>query len=526
MASRNNSSVNSSSINSFSLVDLIKQNKIVTLLACLLIIVCSYDLFSPPISVTIWRQTQTAMLTDNFLGEGFSLKGLYVGLKGHDRLMMAYEFPVYNFIVGLLFKVFNNNPFWGKLVSLFAAIITLIIFNRLVKSISNNLIAFYASLFFIILPVDVLMFTSFQPDAIGVMFLMLSIFLLNRWRNTFKIGLIFAFSISLLLCGLCKFPLLVPYIPLLILMYLFPTRKFRFPKVFELIAITTLFIIPFVSWYLYRAHFTDPMLSGGESGMFLFGDLNRFLSPGFYVRPAIMLAMIVCCGTGIVYFLFGLQRISTVELALLIGIPFYYIVVPTVADQYYYLYSVSPIAALFMAKGVDNTVSYFKRHRIVFLSYVLCASFVLFSLFGINYVLRMDRVILPASEAMRQVSQPEDLIFVLNMHDRGVGVGGSNPTVVYFTGRNGWNILDFNPDDFENIIAEINFRQDEGAIWLFVTWYTPDLEPWYFTFLPKQFKRSPKFDSKAIADEMKRHYPVVRSGNNFAILNLTHMKGT
>lgn len=500
-----------------------KQNKISFLLISLLIIVCLYDLLSPPTSVTIYRQAQTAMLTDNFVKEGFTLKGLYLGLQGHGRLMAVNEFPVYNFIVGIFYKLFNNNAFWGKLVSFFSALFTMLIFRILVKSISNDLIAFYAPFFFILLPVNVLMFTSVQPDALGLMFLLLSIFMLNRWRHSFNIIWIIGYSVFLLLGGLCKYPLLVPYIPIYILMFFFPRRKFRFPSVIEILVIGVLFIIPFISWYLYRSNLTDPSLLKGEFSMFLFGDLKRFLSPSFYIRPAIMQCMLVFCGPGIIYFFFGLRRLSAVDFALLSGIILYYIVVPTAAKQYYYLYAITPITAFFMAKGVNVAVLYYKNHRF-FLDKTLYFSFiffVLFALFGIVYVLRKDRVILPASEAMRQVSQPEDLIFVVDMHERSSNVGGANPAVVYFSGRKGWNIQDFKPDDLVNTVAQINSKRDKGAKWLFVTWFTADLEPWYSKYLPRRFKRAPDFNSKFIADELKRRYPMVRSGNNFAILSLT-----
>jgi len=508
----------------FSLAGLINdQNKSLIFLTILLVLSCFYDLISGPYSTTMWRQAQTAMITDNYVREGFSLQGLYVGLKGNEKLMMAYEFPVYNFIVGLLFKVFNHNPFWGKLLSLVASIVTLIFFYRLVKSISNNSMAFYASLFFVLLPIDVLMFAAFQPDALGVMFMMISLFILNKWRGTFSINLIIGFSVTLLLAGLCKFPILIPYMPIAILMYFFPTGKFRFPTIVELAIIAALFLIPFVSWYLYRVNLTDPVLlsKGFERKLFFIGDLSRFLSPGFYVKPAMMLTLMVCCGTGTIYFLSGLRKISGVELALLVGIPLYYIIIPTVADQNYYLYYITPIVALFMAKGAHNTASYLKKHQLAFIHYILTASFVFFSFFGINHVLRMDGVMEPLSGAVQQSTQPKDLVFVVPMHDRSMWVGGYNPSVVYCIKRNGWNIQHFQPGNFKNTIEEINSKRDEGAKWLVITWYTEDLEPWYyFPFLPKEFTRKPAFDSKAIADELKQQYPVHSSGNNFAILKL------
>jgi len=489
------------------------------LLIGLLILICMYDLLSPPISVTIFRQTQTAMLTENFVKEGFSLSGLYLGLKGNDKCMLVLEFPIYNFVVGLLFYIFNHNPFWGKIVSLMSSVFTLVVFYRLIKSTFDDSIAFYSALFFILTPVGILMYTSFQPDALGLMFMMCAIFLLNQWRFSLKIRTIALFSISLLFCGLCKFPLLVPYIPICALMFFFPKGKFRFPKFLEIIIIAVLFLLPFVFWYLYRAHITDPSLVGGETSAFLIGDLGRFLSLNYYFKPSIMLIMLTFCVIGTLYLGIGFHRVSFKEIALIMGIPLYFVVVPTVSDQYYYLLAIVPITALFMGRGFKLALDYFKYHRVTFIGHTLFACYLMFFAFGVTYVLRMDNVILPASEAMQQVSKPDDLIFVVMMHDRGNSAPG-NPTVTYFTKRNGWNVQKFNPKNLSETITEIEDKKKQGSKWLFVTWYTSDVEPWYSPILPKRFKRKLDFDSEAIADELKRRYPVARSGKNFAILSL------
>jgi len=88
------------------------------ILAILLFSVSLYDLFSPPITPTCARQTWTAMLTENFVKEGFSLKGLYLNVFGNEKKMVVQEFPIYNFITGLFYYYINNNIFWGKFVSL------------------------------------------------------------------------------------------------------------------------------------------------------------------------------------------------------------------------------------------------------------------------------------------------------------------------------------------------------------------------------------------------------------------------
>jgi hypothetical protein len=150
----------------------------------------------------------------------------------------------------------------------------------------------------------------------------------------------------------------------------------------------------------------------------------------------------------------------------------------------------------------------------------MLVSVVVFMVFGWNYVLRRDQVILPATKSMRELSMMDDLIFVINMHDRGVGVGGDNPSFEYFAGRKGWNVAPFTPNSIDKIISQIESKRVLGARWLIVTWYTPELEPWYSQFLPHPFRRAPAFDSEAVASELRHRYPMARSGTNFMILNL------
>ena len=313
----------------------------------------------------------------------------------------------------------------------------------------------------------------------------------------------------------------MPYIPVTVFLYLHPKSSWRIPHPLELLILLGLFIVPFISWYLIREHLTDPTL-GQVSGIgaFFLGDLSRFFSSTFYFKPAIMIGMLVTCGTGLFYVLLGLRQASVSEMVLLTGIPLYYIVVPTVSDQYYYLYAIGPIISWFMGKGICAVQEKTLRFGVKFAHYLMLVSVVVFMVFGWNYVLRRDQVILPATKSMRELSMMDDLIFVINMHDRGVGVGGDNPSFEYFAGRKGWNVAPFTPNNIERIVSQIESKRLLGAKWLLVTWYTPELEPWYSRFLPKPFSRAPAFNSEAVASELRYRYPMARSGKNFAILNL------
>ena len=496
---------------------IIYKNSLIILIF-LQFIVCCFDLFSLPISVTIWRQAQTMMLTNNFVASNFSIQGLFVNLKGNDKMMMAFEFPLYNFIIGLFFKYFGSHVLIAKSISLLAGILSSILLFKLILISTNIKIAFYSVLFFILLPVDVLMFTSVQPDSLGLMFLLFSLYLLQKWEKSFQIKYFIFFMLSFLLSGLCKFPLIVPYIPVIFYFIFFPKNKFRFLNFNELIIAFFFFIIPFFFWYLIRINYTDPLLTNGSSelNMFLFGDFNRFFTKIFYLKSTIMLFIFIFCGFGILLFYYGIIKSSYLEKYLLFGIFFYYLVIPTVVDQYYYLFAIGPIAAYFIGKGffyITNAPTYKYMYK---LRIIILFGFICFSTFGIIYVLRQDYIFIEASKQINKFTDKNDLIFIINLHDRGNGVGGFNPSGVYFLDRKGWNIQNFNPNNLTEINTQIKCKKD--LKWILITWYTSDLEPWYSKYLPKKFERSPSFNSLDIASNICSNFKIISKGRNFAIL--------
>src|SRR5512143_990020 len=97
-------------------------------------------------------------------------------------------------------------------------------------------------------------------------------------------------------------------------------------------------------------------------------------------------------------------------------------------------------------------------------------------------VVRQNKIIYEAAHAVDETTRPNDLIFVMNMHNRTNGFGGNNPTLFYLAHRRGWNI---SPSfTLESSLQQIEKRRSEGAQWLVLTWYTPDLEPPVHKYFP------------------------------------------
>jgi hypothetical protein len=116
------------------------------------------------------------------------------------------------------------------------------------------------------------------------------------------------------------------------------------------------------------------------------------------------------------------------------------------------------------------------------------------------------------------------LILVANLHDRGVGIGGFNSTIITLSGRLGWNVAYAEPA-IQSLRAQAEARRAQGARWMVITWFTPGLDPWVNRFLPATFSRVPRVhgtpvDGEAIATALAADFPITARGSNFVVLSL------
>ena len=320
--------------------------------------------------------------------------------------------------------------------------------------------------------------------------------------------------------ALTKFPIVVPLLPLVGESALRVGDRWRRPTVAEALSALLVVVGPFLAWSLYRTALMDSTSLIVERSMFLVGDLSRFLQPSFYLKPALILGAMAMCGAGVPLALLGVRGLDAAGRALMLGAILYFVLIPTAADQTYYALPIVPLLALLMARGMWRLEqSWSAKARI---AVVICwmAGFAV----AAPYTLRHDDVSFEAARAAAAVSRAEDLLFVMNMHDRGVGVGGLNPSIITLAGRRGWNVH-FDTTDADVLRRQIEARRKEGARWIVATWFTPDLDPWFTPILPASFSRCPRLngvtvDGRAITDGLSRYYPVVATGSNFAVLKL------
>jgi hypothetical protein len=322
---------------------------------------------------------------------------------------------------------------------------------------------------------------------------------------------------------LVKFTVLVPFVPVLVWLYLRSPSGFRWPRLIE-VATAVLFVgVPFVWWLRLRAQHTDPIFLQLDQSLFIAGDLRRFLSPGFYVKPAFIIGAMVCAGAGLPFAAAGCRRLDGCGWALVAGISFYFVAIPTVADQTYYALPLAPIFALLISRGWLSIERWFVGHLVTARTLAV-AAWACGLLVALPYTLRQDRVTWDAATALSRVSAADQLALVLNMHDRGVGIGGLNPSILVLAGRKGWNVSPVSPD-VSAIESDVLQRRSDGADWLVGTWFTPELDPWWAGFLPAVFSRVPRLtghpvDGRQLIEPLLRRYDVAAAGRNFVVLRL------
>jgi 4-amino-4-deoxy-L-arabinose transferase-like glycosyltransferase len=479
------------------------------------------------VSQTIWRQTQTAQLTRHFAEANFRLDGLFITTQGKSPVYLQFEFPIYNFCVGVFDKLCGHVYITGKLISFlcggWSGFMVYMLSKRLAAehlvAEDRRTVAYSATVFYILSPISVLMNTSYQPDSMGLALALSGLwFLMDASRDSSRATPLWMAAVLFTTSTLIKFPLVVPYTPLCCWLGLRVMRQGTKKAVTACMALICS-LIPIVWWYVLRdiPEF-GTMPADSRAAMLFIGDLARFLTVSYYAKPMISLVALMLSGVGLGFFAFGYMRDRTMGMMALCGLTFYLILIPTAADQYYYLYPLSPLFAIVCGIGyarIKRLVTH--RHARVLALNGILLSWLVTAGFGWTYVLRQDITTLEAATALAAVSRPGDTVVFVPAHDRVIGRGSFNPALFYFSSTPGFNINVTDGILSSTIESEVSARDCD---WVVITRYTNDLELPYGEWLPKRFRNDPGFDSLNLIQDLKEVYELNQEGKNWALFRV------
>lgn len=408
-----------------------------------------------------WRPTDTASIAHNFVDNGFHLFYPQINWRGAGPGYVETEFQLYSFIVAVLYRVFGEQAWLGRLVSLGFSVMALFIFYLLANRLFKSTIALWALAFFVVSPLYIVYSVEFMPEATVLFFYIAALYLFQRWLDKQQFVILLLAAVSTSLAILVKpTSIHIGFIFLLLLLERFRLRAFTKWQVWVFGAIC---LVPSLIWYLHARELyletgnTFGVISGGDSK---FGNLlSYWFSPQFYLSLLRLDIKWVFSGVSIVVFLLGVflcvrKRAPSLMLFGLIAIVIYYLIVPryTIFAEYYHLYFV-PFAALGVGVGLDWLFGQAKellreRKAVQYLPVLAGVVTIIFTLgftvlFYRGLFTPQDQQLVDCAKSV-SMFVPKDALVVISTtsasNDAGVPNNYQEPIIFYFSQRYGWSL--------------------------------------------------------------------------------------
>ncbi len=438
--------------NFFTLVRKIYYNEylILTFLILFGFLVRLYKINSPVADWHSFRQADTASVSREYVKNGINL----LIPKYHDvsRVQSGMfnphgyrfvEFPIYNAIHAILFKIFGFLSFevWGRLVSIVASMVSGIAIYLLGKRMYGRDFALISAFLFYFLPFNIFFSRTILPEPLSIMFSVLSLYYLYeyvKWGNPRSL-VISAVLVSL---GILVKPYAVFYTAPAIY-FLWKRDKVKAILRWEVIVYFLIIFLPFFAWRAWMSQFPE----GIPFWRWTFnGDGIRF-KPAFWnwifgqrIGNLILgSTMMLPLGMGII----SINKKKDFFLwTFLLGLFAYLCIFATANVRHdYYQAIIIPGVCFLVAKGLIVTYSLVRlSKRWVF--FVLTVSVVmglLISAFQVKEFYKINRPeIIEAGKAVDRLT-PKDAVVIANYN--------GDTAFLYQTNRRGWPVVELPIDE-------------------------------------------------------------------------------
>lgn len=410
-----------------------------------------------------WRQADTGAMARNFADYGFDLLHPQIDWGGATPGYVESEFPLYSFVVAILYRVFFPADFWGRIVSILCGGATVWGLYRLVRRQVNEGTAFWAALFYAVVPLNVYFSRAVMPESAMLMASVLGVLLFSEWLERGGWALHLGSAAWIALAILLKLPALYLGGPLLFLAW---NRFGRHMWIEGRLWIWAVLVLaPVVLWYthahaIYRSSgltFGIWTTSTDKWGTFAPLATVKFYNDVFF--KSIAERHLTYAGFGLLLLgLFVSRRRRDERLfdVWLLSMLVYFAVVP-VGNQvhdYYQLPFTLP-AAVYAGKALNRFSGRRPRTAIAVSVAILAAAVPVLSALRLEALLRKetrDTPLFRLAAAVAAHTRPEDRVVALDRND---------PIWLYRCNRKGWHA---NTNDLT--LEFLILRQAEGARYL------------------------------------------------------------
>jgi len=210
-----------------------------------------YNFQSPILGVHSWRQADTAAMARNFYENGYNFLYPQIDWGGNLAGYCQTEFPIYSFLVAILYRFFGVHESIGRILSIVFSLIAICFFYKLCLEITcDKKLAFWSSFFYTIIPTNIYYSRTFQPESLVLVSTISGTYFFHKWIKIDQKKHLFISSLLICLACLVKVvPAFYLFLPLTYLAW----GKFKY-KMFSnlnLYFYASIIIIPTFAWYFY-----------------------------------------------------------------------------------------------------------------------------------------------------------------------------------------------------------------------------------------------------------------------------------
>lgn len=462
----------------------------------------------PFIDAWTWRQSDVAMIAENFYRHGFNIFYPQIDWAGSSPGYIGTEFPLVPFIASLLYVFFDVHEWIGRSISVlfFAASVSFL--YLLVRKISNERSALFAVGIYTLAPLSIFSSRSFMSDMASLSFSIAALYLFAEWLERPIPKLFIAMTIATSLAILVKLPAIIIGVPLLYMTW----EKYRVGFVFrrELWAFAVLSLIFPLTWYSH-AHLVSgsyfPYHFTGQGGIKVMG--LEFYLRILYMTVTSSLTLIVSAAMLVGIILPSRAKFGRVFHWWLIAIILFIFIAGWGNRHLWYQLPIVPVAAAFAGFACDFALRRLEKLTNSKLALVSACLIFLTALAYLSYIYVKPLYepwaipLLKAGNELNRIAPPDALLVV---------PGRGDSTVFYYSRRKGWHfvgsVFGGAPRNSQQAISELEKLRKEGTSYLVFTKYTS----WWLDYY-KDFRKH--LDSR---------YRRVRDTHEYVIFDLTVAK--
>ena len=211
------------------------------------------------------RQADNASIARNYLEGGMNFLRPQINWSGSGTGVVQTEFPVYQYSLALVYKVFGVNDAWGRGLSIAFSLLAIFAMFLLVRDIMGPVAGVWSAFALAVFPIFAELSQDIMVESMMLFACVLAVLSLHWWLGGRGTRWYWLFVVSASLAGLLKIIALVHlFFPVVFLLWL--RHRWRAAARREIWIALVLILAPVLAWYAWSGVLLK------ETGNSVFGD--------------------------------------------------------------------------------------------------------------------------------------------------------------------------------------------------------------------------------------------------------------